>query len=71
MYAKLEERPYGYYSSERAKFWLTIGPLTLTSIALDIVWQGYKVDGIDGDGSYNRYYALGDNMPTTITLSLS
>jgi len=69
MYAKLEERPYGYYNSERAKFWLTIGPITLTGIELDIVWQGYKVLGTMGDGNYTRYYGLGDETPTSITLS--
>jgi len=69
MYAKLEERPYGYYNTARAKFWLTFGPLTSLDEELDIVWQGYNVDGVIGNGSYNRYYSLGDNTPNTITVT--
>jgi len=69
MYAKIEFRPYGYYGNKRQKYWLTIGPKTVTGSELDVLWQGYRIENEDAFGEYTRYYSLADSPLDTITVN--
>jgi hypothetical protein len=45
--------------------------LTVLGSELDIVWQGYKLDNTEGDGTYHRYYGLGDDSIETIQVNVA
>jgi len=69
MYVTLKADPiWNYDSINRRKWNLELGLMAAVGGKFDVIWTGSKTENIDIEGVYDRKYALGDSISSTIEI---